>query len=84
MRPGLCTDADDVLRYSATVGNLGERGEPDILICLRHWDLLLALRIGQSTQDLYFKHETELYWKRRWWESNPVPLALKASTDTPD
>ena len=24
-------DADDLLRCSATVGNLGERGEPDIL-----------------------------------------------------
>ena len=31
MRPPLCTDADDLLRCSATVGNLGERGEPDIL-----------------------------------------------------
>ena len=31
MRPPLFTDADDLLRCSATVGNLGERGEPDIL-----------------------------------------------------
>ena len=31
MRPPLCTDADDLLRCSATVGNLGEMGEPDIL-----------------------------------------------------
>ena len=31
MRPPLCADADDLLRCSATVGNLGERGEPDIL-----------------------------------------------------
>ena len=31
MRPPLCTDADDLLRSSATVENLGERGEPDIL-----------------------------------------------------
>ena len=31
MRPPLCTDADDLLCCSATVGNLGERGEPDIL-----------------------------------------------------
>ena len=31
MRPQLCTDADDLLRCSATVRNLGERGEPDIL-----------------------------------------------------
>ena len=31
MRPPLCTDADDLLRCSATVGNLGERREPDIL-----------------------------------------------------
>ena len=30
MRPPLCTDAYDLLRCSATVGNLGERGEPDI------------------------------------------------------
>ena len=29
--PPLCTEADDLLRCSATVGNLGERGEPDIL-----------------------------------------------------
>ena len=46
MRPPLCTDADDLLRCSATVENLGERGEPDILIWLRHWDLLRALRTG--------------------------------------
>ena len=40
MRPPLCTDADDLLRCSARVGNLGERGEPDILTYLvRHWDL---------------------------------------------
>ena len=26
-----CTDADNFLCCSATVGNLGERGEPDIL-----------------------------------------------------
>ena len=32
MHPPLCTDADDLLRCSATVGNLGERGEPDILL----------------------------------------------------
>ena len=31
MRAPLCTYADDLLRCSATVGNLGERGEPDIL-----------------------------------------------------
>ena len=31
MRPLQCTDADDLLRCSATGGNLGERGEPDIL-----------------------------------------------------
>jgi len=30
LRPPLCTGADDVLRYSDTEGNLGERGEPDI------------------------------------------------------
>ena len=30
MRPPPCTDADDLLRCSATVVNLGERGEPDI------------------------------------------------------
>ena len=32
MRPPPCTDADDLLRCSATVGNVGERGGPDILI----------------------------------------------------
>ena len=31
MRPPLCTDADDLLSCSATVENLGERGEPHIL-----------------------------------------------------
>ena len=31
VRPPLCTDADDLLCCSATVRNLGERGEPDIL-----------------------------------------------------
>ena len=31
MCPPLCTDADDLLRCCATVGNLGESGEPDIL-----------------------------------------------------
>ena len=34
MLPPPCTDADDLLRCSATVGNLGkraERGEPDIV-----------------------------------------------------
>ena len=33
MRPPtkVCTDANDLLRCSATVGNLGEMGEPDIL-----------------------------------------------------
>ena len=56
---------DDIENYnrrcSATVGNLGERGEPDILTLVRHWDLLHALRTGQSTQDLHFKHESELH-----------------------
>ena len=61
MRPPLCTDADDLLRCSATVGNLGERGESDILTYVRHWDLLRALRTGQSTRDLHFKHESELH-----------------------
>ena len=31
MRPPLCTDADDLLHCRATVWNLGERGEPDVL-----------------------------------------------------
>ena len=31
MRHPLSTDADDLLRCGATVGNSGERGEPDIL-----------------------------------------------------
>ena len=30
MRPPPCADADDLLSCSVTVGNLGERGEPDI------------------------------------------------------
>ena len=59
--PPLCTDADDLLRCSATVGNLGERGKPDILTSVRHWDLLRALRTEQSKQDLHFKHESELH-----------------------
>ena len=59
--PPLCTDADDLLRCSATVWNLGERGEPDILSYVRHWDLLRALRTGRSTRDLHFKHESELH-----------------------
>ena len=66
MCPPLCTDADDLLRCSATVGNLGERGEPDILTEVRHWDLLRALRTGRSTQDLHFKHESELH---EWFQS---------------
>ena len=33
MRPPLCTDGDDLLRCSATVGNVGERGEPEGSIC---------------------------------------------------
>ena len=49
------------MALSATVGNLGERGEPDILTLVRHWDLLRALRTGQSTRDLHFKHESELH-----------------------
>ena len=61
MRPTLCADADDLLRRSATVGKLGERGEPDILTYVRHWDLLRALRKGRSTRDLHFKHESELH-----------------------
>ena len=61
MRPPPCTDADDLLRCSATVGNLGERGEPDILTSVTHWDLLRALRTGQSTRDLHFRRESELH-----------------------
>ena len=61
MRPPLCTDADDLLRCSATVGNLGERGEPVILTQVRHWDRLRALGTGRSTRDLHFKHESELH-----------------------
>ena len=29
--PPPCTDADDLLHYSATVGNIGDKGDPDIL-----------------------------------------------------
>ena len=65
MRPPLCTDADDLVRCSATVGNLGERRELDILTYVRHWDLLHALRTGQSTRYLHFKHESELHMSAR-------------------
>ena len=61
MRPPLCTDADDLLRCSATVENLGAMGEPDILTLVRHCDLLRALRTGRSTQDVHFKHERTAY-----------------------
>ena len=46
MRPLPCTDADHLLRCSATVGNLhvGERGEPDIFTKVRHWDILHVLK----------------------------------------
>ena len=37
MRPPQCTGADDLLRCSATAGNLGERGEPDILTALGYF-----------------------------------------------
>ena len=61
MRPTPCTDADDLLHCSATVGILEEKGEADILTYVRYWDILHALRTGQRTQDLHFKHESELY-----------------------
>ena len=61
MHPLPCTYADGMLRWSATVENLGERGEPDILTQVRHWDLLRALRTVKRTRDLIFKHESELY-----------------------
>ena len=67
MRPPPCTDADDLLRCSATVGNLEERGEPDILTQVRHRDLLRVLRTGQSTRDLHFKHEYELHGNGEVW-----------------
>ena len=56
--PRSCTDADDLLRSSATVGNLGERGDPDIYTYVKHRDLLRALRAGQNTRDLHFKDES--------------------------
>ena len=46
--PPLCTDVYDLLRCSAVVGNLGERGEPDILTTVRPWDLVRGLRTGQA------------------------------------
>ena len=70
-------DADDLLCCSATVGNLGERGEADILTYVRRWDLSRALRTGQSTRDLRFKHESELHGNGAGRESNPGPLAFK-------
>ena len=73
MHPPPCTDVDDLLCCSATVGNLGE---PDILTSVRHWDLLLALRTGQSTQDLHSKHESELNGNGAGRESNPGPLTF--------
>ena len=59
--PPPCTDADDLLRCSATVGDLGERGELYILTKVRHWDVFRALRTVQSTRDLNFKHDCELH-----------------------
>ena len=56
-----CAQTQMTLRCSATVGNLGEREEPDILTLVRHWDLLRALRTGRSTRDLHFNHESELH-----------------------
>ena len=49
MRPPPCTDADDLLRCSAKVGNLGDMGRA------RHHCLgnaLRALRTGQGTRAL--------------------------------
>ena len=60
-----CTDVDDLLCCSATVGNLGERGEPDILT-----SYLRALRTRQSTQDLHFNRNAA------GPESNPGPSAF--------
>ena len=80
MRHPSCTAADDLLdHYSAAVGNLGERGEPDILTTVRHRDLLRALKTGQST---HFKHESELHGNgevgnriRNLWRSRPIRLS---------
>ena len=48
--PQPCTDEDGLLLCSATVVNLSERGEPDIITLVRQWDILRALRTGESTQ----------------------------------
>ena len=58
-----------------TVGNLRERGEPDILTEIRHWDLLRLRRTGQSTRDLHFKQEFKLHGNGAGQESKPGPLA---------
>ena len=59
-------DADNVLRCSATVWDLGEMGEPDILIYVRHCVIVRALRTGQSTQDLFKGgHGMKIPWPTR-------------------
>ena len=69
-------DSDDLLHCSATVGNLGERGEPDILTKVRHWDILRALRTGHHTLDLHFKYESELHRNGAYREIEHGPLAF--------
>ena len=81
MRPPPCTDADDLLRCT-TVGNLGEgRAKHRYLYKALHGIFLVALRTGQSTQDLHFNHESVLYVNGAGRESNPGPLAFSASVD---
>ena len=57
MRPLPCTDANDMLRCSTAARNFGESGKPE-----RYWDILRALKTGQSTQGLHLKHESELVY----------------------
>ena len=59
---------DDLLRCSATVGNLGERGA-------RHPYLGKALGSFTCAKDMA-KHESELYGYSVGQESNREPLAF--------
>ena len=60
-----CTDTDDSLRCSATVGNLEERGEPDRQPYLGKATEISCTPYGQCKahrEGLHFKHESELLY----------------------
>ena len=54
MRPPPCTDAGDLLRCSATLGNLGVRGEPDILT-------YMYISNKQISEDIHIHHVHDSY-----------------------